>query len=138
LRIRDELDLDARVRERSAQLFEGLADLARSRPEILGEPRGMGLLIGLTVQAPYDSGAIVAAARECGLLIGSAGGNSVRFAPPLIISEEEVSRAVSLLGMSFDCAQDDGSGRQTLAPARSAVPSEARSAESKGRNDRSG
>jgi predicted acetylornithine/succinylornithine family transaminase len=97
LRVRDELDLDARVRERSAQLFEGLCDLARSRPEILGEPRGMGLLIGLTVQAPYEAGAVVAAARECGLLIGSAGGNSVRFAPPLIISEEEVSRAVSLL-----------------------------------------
>jgi acetylornithine/succinyldiaminopimelate/putrescine aminotransferase len=100
LRVRDELDLDARVRERSAQLFEGLSDLARSRPEVLGEPRGMGLLIGLTVQAPYEAGAIVAAARECGLLIGSAGGNSVRFAPPLIISEEEVSRAVSLLGMT--------------------------------------
>jgi acetylornithine/succinyldiaminopimelate/putrescine aminotransferase len=100
LRVRDELDLDARVRERSAQLFEGLSDLARSRPEVLGEPRGMGLLIGLTVQTPYEAGAIVAAARECGLLIGSAGGNSVRFAPPLIISEEEVSRAVSLLGMT--------------------------------------
>ncbi|MGA8797895.1 MAG: aminotransferase class III-fold pyridoxal phosphate-dependent enzyme, partial [Candidatus Cybelea sp.] len=80
----------------------GLSDLARARPEILGEPRGMGLLIGLSVQAPYEAGAIVAAARERGLLIGSAGGNSVRFAPPLIISEAEVSRAVSLLGTSFD------------------------------------
>ncbi len=113
LRIRDELDLDARVRERSAQFFAALSELARSRPEMLGEPRGRGLLIGLTVQAPHESGAVVAAARECGLLIGSAGGNTVRLAPPLIISEGEVSRAVSLLGRSFDSAQDDsrlGSG----------------------------
>jgi acetylornithine/N-succinyldiaminopimelate aminotransferase len=106
LRVRDELDLDARVRDRSAQFFEALSELASSRPEMLGEPRGRGLLIGVTVQAPYDSGAVVGAARECGLLIGSAGGNTVRLAPPLIISEEEVSRAVALLGRSFDSAQD--------------------------------
>ena len=68
---------------------------------MLGEPRGRGLLIGLTVQAAYDSGAVVAAARECGLLIGSAGGNTVRLAPPLIISEGEVSRAVALLGRAL-------------------------------------
>jgi acetylornithine/N-succinyldiaminopimelate aminotransferase len=102
--------LDARVRERSAQFFATLSELARSRPEILGEPRGRGLLIGLTVQAPHEAGAVVAAARECGLLIGSAGGNTVRLAPPLIISAGEVAHAVSLLGRSFDCAQDDSSG----------------------------
>jgi predicted acetylornithine/succinylornithine family transaminase len=110
LRVRDELELDARVRERSAQFFATLSELARSRPEILGEPRGRGLLIGLTVQAPHEAGAVVAAARECGLLIGSAGGNTVRLAPPLIISAGEVAHAVSLLGRSFDCAQDDSSG----------------------------
>jgi predicted acetylornithine/succinylornithine family transaminase len=102
LRVRDELDLDSRVRERSAQLFAALSQLARSRPEILGEPRGRGLLIGLTVQAPHEAGEVVAAARECGLLIGSAGGNTVRLAPPLIISEDEVSRAVSLLRRSSE------------------------------------
>jgi acetylornithine/succinyldiaminopimelate/putrescine aminotransferase len=97
LRVRDEVDLDARVWERSAQFFAALSDLARSRPDVLGQPRGRGLLIGLTVQPPHEAGAIVAAARERGLLLGSAGGNSLRLAPPLIISEAEVSRAVSLL-----------------------------------------
>jgi predicted acetylornithine/succinylornithine family transaminase len=102
LRVRDELDLDARVRERSAQLFADLSELARSRPELLGEPRGRGLLIGLTLQAPHEAGAVVAVARECGLLIGSAGGNTLRLAPPLILSEVEASRAVSLLGRSLE------------------------------------
>jgi acetylornithine/N-succinyldiaminopimelate aminotransferase len=101
LRVRDELDLDARVRERSAQLFAALSELAHSRPELLGEPRGRGLLIGLTLQAPHEAGAAVASARECGLLIGSAGGNTLRLAPPLILSEVEASRAVSLLGRSL-------------------------------------
>ena len=49
LRVRDELDLDARVRERSAQLFEALRALARLRSDVFGAPRGMGLLVGLPV-----------------------------------------------------------------------------------------
>jgi acetylornithine/N-succinyldiaminopimelate aminotransferase len=102
LRVRDELDLDARVRERAAQLIAALSDVARARPDVLGAPRGRGLLIGLTVQAPHESGAVVAAARECGLLIGSAGGNTLRLAPPLILSQAEASRAVSLLGRSLE------------------------------------
>jgi predicted acetylornithine/succinylornithine family transaminase len=97
LRVRDELDLDARVHARSEQLFALLHGLTRSFPEIFGEPRGRGLLIGLPVRSPYEAAALVAAARERGLLIGSAGGNTLRLAPPLIISEAEVTRVVELL-----------------------------------------
>lgn len=97
LRIRDELDLDRHVRARSDQLFSLLAQLARSRPETFEPPRGMGLLAGLPVRAPYDARDIVARARGRGLLIGSAGGNTLRFAPPLIVSSQDVERAVSLL-----------------------------------------
>jgi 4-aminobutyrate aminotransferase-like enzyme len=39
-------------------------------------------------------------------LIGTAGGNTLRFAPPLIISEQEAAHAVSLLGLAI-------SGRET-------------------------
>jgi acetylornithine/succinyldiaminopimelate/putrescine aminotransferase len=106
LRVRDELDLDAHVRILSAQLFDALTQLAESHPAILGRPRGMGLLIGLPVLAPYEARALVGAARECGLLIGTAGGNTLRFAPPLIISEQEAAHAVSLLGLAI-------SGRET-------------------------
>ncbi|MFY9718041.1 MAG: aspartate aminotransferase family protein [Candidatus Cybelea sp.] len=108
LRVRDELDLDARVRERSQQLFEALTELAASYPEVLGTPRGMGLLAGLPVHAPYEAPAVVARAREEGLLIGSAGGNTLRFAPPLIISQRELARAISLLN---DAVQASRAGR---------------------------
>ncbi len=97
LRVRDALDLDARVRARSAQLFEALARLAAAYPSVLGTPRGLGLLIGIPVIDPNDAQAIAAAARDRGLLIGTAAGNTLRLAPPLIISETEIERAISLL-----------------------------------------
>ncbi len=102
LRVRDELNLDARVRERSQQLFAELEALARSYPDVLGPPRGMGLLVGVTVRAPYEAATIVRQAREAGLLIGSAGGNTLRFAPPLIISKGDISRAAALLAMVIE------------------------------------
>ncbi len=97
LRVRDELDLDANVRARSRQLFAGLGGLTRANPALFGEPRGVGLLVGLPVREPNRAAELVAAARDRGLLIGSAGGNTLRFAPPLIITKEEVAQAITLL-----------------------------------------
>lgn len=97
LRLRDELDLDEHVLRRSRRLFEALTQLAQRVPDVLAPPRGLGLLIGLPVRPPHQATAIVAQARQCGLLIGSAGNNTLRFAPPLIVSSDEVERALSLL-----------------------------------------
>ncbi len=97
LRLRDELDLDAHVRERSRQLFAALTHLAERAPEVLGPPRGLGLLVGVPVRPPYEAKAIVARARSCGLLIGSAANNTLRFAPPLIVSPQDVERAEFML-----------------------------------------
>jgi 4-aminobutyrate aminotransferase-like enzyme len=54
------------------------------------------------VLAPHEANAIATAARECGLLVGTAGGNTLRFAPPLVISEAEIARAVTLLQVAID------------------------------------
>ena len=97
LRLRDELDLDAQVLRRSRRLFEALTQLAQGVPDVLETPRGLGLLIGVPVRSPHQAAAIVAEARQCGLLIGSAGNNTLRFAPPLIVSSDDVERALSLL-----------------------------------------
>jgi acetylornithine/N-succinyldiaminopimelate aminotransferase len=102
LRIRDELNLDCRVRARSRELFSALTALAQSLPDMLESPRGLGLLVGLPVRAPYDAKAIVAQAREWGLLLGTAGGNTLRFAPPLIVSAADIERAVSLLTVAIE------------------------------------
>ena len=102
--MRDELGLDARVEERSAQLFAELQCIADVRSDMLGSPRGMGLLIGVPVKAPYEASALVAAARENGLLIGTAGGNTLRFAPPLIVTAQECSQAMRAFEVSLPAA----------------------------------
>jgi acetylornithine/succinyldiaminopimelate/putrescine aminotransferase len=52
-------------------------------------------LQGLVLEG--DAGPVVTRAREQGLLISVAGGNVVRFAPPLVVSKAEIDEAVSIL-----------------------------------------
>ncbi|HZZ00089.1 MAG TPA: acetylornithine/succinylornithine family transaminase [Candidatus Baltobacteraceae bacterium] len=97
LRERDALHLDELVAERSRELFFGLATLAQQHPAVFGEPRGKGLLAGLPVRAPHKASDIVDTARDHGLIIGTAGGNTLRLAPPLVISKPELQRALHAL-----------------------------------------
>jgi acetylornithine/succinyldiaminopimelate/putrescine aminotransferase len=62
------------------------AGLARVFPEAV-QVRGQGLLIG--VQLPADPAAIIRAGFDQGVVVGPAGGNVIRLAPPLIISADE-------------------------------------------------
>ncbi|GDY12300.1 acetylornithine aminotransferase [Planctomycetota bacterium] len=57
--------------------------------------RGQGLLLG--VQLDRDPGELVKAARDEGLIVGPSGANTLRLAPPLIVSENEAAEAVSRL-----------------------------------------
>jgi acetylornithine/N-succinyldiaminopimelate aminotransferase len=97
LRVRDELQLEDRVRARSEQLFAALNSIAARCPTVVEKPRGLGLLLGLPVREPREAKTLQTSARERGLLVGTAGGNTLRLAPPLIISEEEVQRGVGIL-----------------------------------------
>ncbi len=101
LRVRDETNLEENVRARSAQLCTALHGLAAEYATVFGAPRGLGLLLGVPVKEPHKAKAVQAAARGRGLLIGTAGGNTLRFAPPLIISEDEVSRAIEIIAASL-------------------------------------
>jgi 4-aminobutyrate aminotransferase-like enzyme len=44
-----------------------------------------------------DAAAVVFRAREHGLLLSVAGGNVVRFAPPLVVARAEIDEALSIL-----------------------------------------
>jgi acetylornithine/N-succinyldiaminopimelate aminotransferase len=74
------------------QALEGLKD--RHAGYVL-EVRGKGLLRGLRLAA--DPKPVQAAARSKKLLVGVAGDNCVRVAPPLILEREHVSEAVAVL-----------------------------------------
>jgi acetylornithine aminotransferase len=77
----------AHVREISAQLTAGL--------EPLGAVRGLGLLLGIELDRP--AGPVVAAALANGLVVGTAGENTLRLAPPLTISSDDAALAIGLL-----------------------------------------
>ncbi|XAR67839.1 Acetylornithine transaminase [Bertholletia excelsa] len=58
--------------------------------------RGMGLIIGLELDVPASP--LVAACRDSGLLILTAGkGNVIRLVPPLVISEQELELVAEIL-----------------------------------------
>lgn len=85
----------AQVQARSALLRRELAKIATEFPQIVGEIRGQGLLIGLKLGVP--NGVLQSACLEQGLMTVAAGDNVLRMAPPLIITEEDCHAAIRLL-----------------------------------------
>ncbi|GAB7352812.1 hypothetical protein MBLNU459_g3427t1 [Dothideomycetes sp. NU459] len=64
-------------------------------PDVIQEVRGRGLILGL--QLSQDPTPVVTAARERGLLIITCGTNTLRFVPPLIISDSEIEEGMDIL-----------------------------------------
>ena len=86
--------------ERAKVLGEGLAlrfGQLIEEHEMLIDQRGRGLLRGLITPKDFDRGQIVAAAREQGLLITTAGSDALRVCPPLIIGEGHLDEAIEKL-----------------------------------------
>lgn len=83
------------VNARGAQLKDGLERLSEKYPGVLGDIRGWGLLLGIdSVNCP--AGDLVGKCMEEGLLLVPAGPKTVRFVPPLIVSESEIDEALSI------------------------------------------
>ena len=86
------------VNKVSVYLKEKLEKLAE-KYDMICSVRGLGLMqaVELTVPvAPYINKAL-----EKGLLILSAGANTIRFVPPLVISEENVDDMIAILDECF-------------------------------------
>ena len=80
------------VMQRGEQLQKGLKDLASFYP-IITQVRGQGLLVGAELNV--EAAPMVAAARDKGLLLLTAGPNVLRFLPALNVSIEEVDEALA-------------------------------------------
>src|SRR2546426_540153 len=77
----------ADVRRKAEWLGARLERLAAGAPRVR-EVRGRGLMWGLELAEP--AAPIVAAARERGLLVGTAGARGIRGVPPLLVTVAEV------------------------------------------------
>lgn len=89
------------VREMGAYFQERLCQLATKYPHLLGQPRGRGLLLGLPLLG-LEGKRVVADALECGFVLNCAGGNTLRFVPPLILERADVDRLMEFLAVMME------------------------------------
>ena len=91
----------ARVTALGTQLHAGLAQAFGSAAI---EIRGRGLLCG--VQLPVDPSAkLIAAARTHGVIVGPSANNTLRLAPPLIITPAQIDELCQRLGAAWASIQ---------------------------------
>ncbi len=91
--------IEDRLAERAGRmgkvLVQGLEAIRAKHPKAVKEIRGRGLLAGLDLVPPVADA--VAACRERGLLVLTAGDNTLRLAPPLIVTDNEVAQACGII-----------------------------------------
>jgi acetylornithine aminotransferase/acetylornithine/N-succinyldiaminopimelate aminotransferase len=70
----------------------------KDRLKTFGYPvKGLGLMIGMDLPAEIPAKEIMKKALENGLIIGTAGKNTLRFVPPLIIQKDDIDLALNIL-----------------------------------------
>jgi acetylornithine/succinyldiaminopimelate/putrescine aminotransferase len=84
----------AGVRDQGAYLRNRLEALKEKFP-VIKEIRGLGLMWGL--ELAVDGAPVVSYCREHGLLVNYTQGNVIRLLPPLVITEDELNRGLSIL-----------------------------------------
>ena len=103
IQVMQEENLLARAAETGAYAMKKLRELERQNP-IIGEVRGLGLMIGVELvrdekltPANTEAEAVRDSLLRQGILVGVGGvyGNVVRFQPPLVITEDQIDRAVT-------------------------------------------
>jgi acetylornithine aminotransferase len=84
----------AEVRSRGAQMCERLEAIG-ARHGRIQTVRGAGLLVGATLDGPGQP--VVDACREAGLLVNCTATSVLRFAPPLVVSADEIDRITAIV-----------------------------------------
>ncbi|OKI87652.1 4-aminobutyrate--2-oxoglutarate transaminase [Micromonospora sp. CB01531] len=104
-----ELDLAAAARRIGATMVDRLRAIAARDPRV-AEVRGRGAMLAVEIVQPGSltpdpaaTAAISAACHAAGLLTLTCGtyGNVLRFLPPLVIAEEELTRGLDILDAAF-------------------------------------
>jgi alanine-glyoxylate transaminase/(R)-3-amino-2-methylpropionate-pyruvate transaminase len=109
----DEEGLQENARVIGARMRAGLDRLKRAHP-IVGDVRGMGLMLGLELvsdrasraPAKAETGDVLEACRELGVLVGKGGldGNVLRIKPPMCITADDADFALDVLERALGLA----------------------------------
>jgi len=85
------------VNQRGEELCALLAKTTSKFPRLVECARGRGLLQALVLRAGVDARKVLGALQESGVLVTIAGGQALRFSPPLVVSKSELEEGVLLL-----------------------------------------
>jgi acetylornithine/N-succinyldiaminopimelate aminotransferase len=88
-----------RAARSGARLAEALAGTAG-----VASVRGLGLLLAAELEPPADAKAVAQACLERGLIVNAVTGSALRFAPPLLVSDDEIDEAVAILAKALGAA----------------------------------
>lgn len=87
----------AHVCEVSGQLKMALDGLVKKYPDVFVETRGLGLMQGIKLSDSVVNRDFKTELEGEGLLVAPAGDNVLRLLPPLIITDEHVNEAISII-----------------------------------------
>ena len=87
-------------------LLEHLNRLKEKYPTLIREVRGIGLMAGIVFDDVISSGDVCQTALKNGLLTAAAGGNVLRFVPPLIIQPADIEEVSEILDTTLASFSD--------------------------------
>ncbi len=92
LEVMEEIDLPAMAASAGEKMRVAVVAL-----DGVASVRGRGLLLGVELAGERPAADVVTAGMAAGLVLGTAGPTSLRIAPPLIISDDEIAHGVAVL-----------------------------------------
>ena len=103
VRVVQDEDLVARSRDRGALMLELLQEMQARHPDLVSDVRGRGLMIGVELASEAVSELTAMQVLKGGMCVAYTLNNPcvIRLEPPLIISEDEVRKAVEILDGSL-------------------------------------
>lgn len=91
----------SQVRKKGELYREELTKLQKVTPKVLSI-KGEGLMIGVQLDETINAREHAISLLKRGLVIGVAGGNTLRIVPPLTISDESIKKSVDILSQSLE------------------------------------
>jgi acetylornithine/succinyldiaminopimelate/putrescine aminotransferase len=103
IKVIEEEGLLENARLRGRELVLGMSALKAAYPGIVKDVRGRGLLTAIEMHEAEDTTAFVAKAKELGAIVCWTvnSGTTVRVSPALVITAEQVARALDIFGRSL-------------------------------------
>ncbi|MBS2014703.1 MAG: aspartate aminotransferase family protein [Deltaproteobacteria bacterium] len=95
IRILDEENVIAGVKQKGEKLSAMLSEVARELPGVCEGERGEGLLRGLVLKPGFVVRDILPKLADAGVLLTAAGERVLRFSPPLVVTEAELAEGVA-------------------------------------------